>query len=307
MTSEIDVMNPQPDSTHLSPGGLTAAEFEVLTQESAVKAKNLTNGSQNNKGWYIVEINPDAPAFLKYEAWATIAAGYNTAASIEDDPELLYDHDGTTIIGVKAHAVVRNIVTGVKTGGAPAYCMFAERNWGNRTLNQVVSMAGTRAASKALRLMFSWVVVLAGYSPTPFEELDDVIIQEMRNRGPAPRREAPVNRTETPNKGVVEASPASGSGDQGNCPLHPDQKWYLNTKDDRSWRSHRFTNDFGETEWCNENAVKKQHPELYAVQAPPRPTEPLPQPDGPSEPEVATADQLVAETLQLIEEAKNNG
>ena len=42
------------------------------------------------------------------------------------------------------------------------------------------------------------------------------------------------------------------------------------------------------------------------VQAPPRPTEPPTQPDGPMEPEVATADQLVAETLQLIEEAKSN-
>jgi hypothetical protein len=50
------------------------------------------------------------------------------------------------------------------------------------------------------------------------------------------------------------------------------------------------------TEWCNMNDV----------QAPPRPTEPPTQPDGPLEPEPATPDQIVAETLQLIEEAKSN-
>ena len=307
----LEVMNPQLDGTELAPGGLTAAQFEVLTKESAIKAKNLTHVIENNKGRYVVVINQDAPPFLKYEAWATIASGYNMAASIENDPELLYDHDGTTIIGAKAHAVVRNIVTGTMTGGAPAYCMFAERNWGGRTLNQVVSMAGTRAASKALRLMFSWVVVLAGYDPTPFEELDDSIIQEMRNRTPAPRRESPANRTETPNRGVVEGSVASGAAQDLICPLHgyssdgeiilvPDrngtlrQVTFFKTEKMRNY-SHPIPGT-NPTEWCNMNDV----------QAPPRPTEPPTQPDGPLEPEPATPDQIVAETLQLIEEAKSN-
>ena len=61
MSTDLEVMSPQLDGTHLAPGGLTAAEFEVLTQESAIKAKNLTNVIENNKGSYIVEINPDAP------------------------------------------------------------------------------------------------------------------------------------------------------------------------------------------------------------------------------------------------------
>ena len=291
MSTDLEVMNPQLDGTHLAPGGLTAAEFEVLTQESAIKAKNLTNVIENNKGSYIVEINPDAPPFLKYEAWATIAAGYNTAASIEDDPELIYAHDGTTVIGAKAYAVVRNIVTGTQTGGAPAYCMFSERNWSNRTLNQVVSMAGTRAASKALRLMFSWVVVLAGYNPTPFEELDDTIIQEMRNRGPAPRRESPGNRTETPNKGVVDAAPASGATQDLFCTLH--QAKFFKTPKMRGF-AHPIEGT-EPTKWCN----------MDDVQAPPKPTEPQPQPDGPLVPE--DADEIVADTVRRIQEAKDNG
>ena len=310
MTTETAI-SPQLDGTQLAPGGLSAAEFEVLTQESAIKAKNLTDVISNNKGRYIVEINPDAPAFLKYEAWATIAAGYNMAASIESEPELLYDHDGTTIIGAKAFAVVRNIVTGTRTGGAPAYCMFSERNWSNRTLNQVVSMAGTRAASKALRLMFSWVVVLAGYEPTPFEELDETIIQEMRNRTPAARREPSGNRAETPIKGVVEAGPASGATQDLICPLHGyDNQGNILLVPDRNGtprevtffktpKMHGFAHPIEGTEptqWCN----------MDDVQAPPRPPEPPPQPDGPLIPADADADEIVADTIRLIQEAKDN-
>lgn len=39
-------------------------------------------------------------------------------------------------------------------------------------LFQLASMAQTRASAKALRNVLSWVVVLAGYRPTPAEELD---------------------------------------------------------------------------------------------------------------------------------------
>lgn len=38
-------------------------------------------------------------------------------------------------------------------------------------LNQLRSMAQTRSSAKAYRNVFSWVVVLAGYAPTPAEEL----------------------------------------------------------------------------------------------------------------------------------------
>ncbi len=42
-------------------------------------------------------------------------------------------------------------------------------------LFQLRSMAQTRAAAKALRNALAWVVVLAGYKPTPAEEMDGVI------------------------------------------------------------------------------------------------------------------------------------
>lgn len=45
---------------------------------------------------------------------------------------------------------------------------------------QLRSMAETRAGAKVLRLAFAWVVVLAGYKPTPAEELTDAGRAETR-------------------------------------------------------------------------------------------------------------------------------
>ena len=52
-------------------------------------------------------------------------------------------------------------------------------------LFQLRSMAQTRACSKVIRNVFAWVVVLAGYKPTPAEEMDGVI-QDKPPAGAAP-------------------------------------------------------------------------------------------------------------------------
>lgn len=56
-------------------------------------------------------------------------------------------------------------------------------------LFQLKSMAQTRACSKVLRQCFAWVVVLAGYRPTPAEELEAHVIE-----GHAEPVERPVER-----------------------------------------------------------------------------------------------------------------
>jgi len=54
---------------------------------------------------------------------------------------------------------------------------------------QLRSMAQTRAASKALRNALAWVVVLAGYRPTPAEELPQVDHRPPSPAVPPPRAE----------------------------------------------------------------------------------------------------------------------
>src|SRR6185503_18345281 len=54
---------------------------------------------------------------------------------------------------------------------ASAECGMDENTWKNRADYARRSMAVTRATSKACRIAFSWVMVLAGYEATPQEEI----------------------------------------------------------------------------------------------------------------------------------------
>jgi hypothetical protein len=52
-------------------------------------------------------------------------------------------------------------------------CSSDEPNWRGKPEFQLASMAQTRAAGKVLRLLLGWIVTLAGYEPTPAEEMID--------------------------------------------------------------------------------------------------------------------------------------
>lgn len=56
-------------------------------------------------------------------------------------------------------------------GGAIGECAWVEQNWGDRDPFALKSMAQTRAAGKAYRMAFGFVMKAAGYDPTPAEEM----------------------------------------------------------------------------------------------------------------------------------------
>lgn len=58
-------------------------------------------------------------------------------------------------------------------GAAEAECSRSERSWARRDDYAIRSMAQTRAISKALRAPLGFVMVLAGYSATPTEEMPE--------------------------------------------------------------------------------------------------------------------------------------
>jgi len=60
---------------------------------------------------------------------------------------------------------------GARIGGASAVCSVSEKRWGSAEKYARRSMAVTRATGKAFRLAFSWIICLAGYQPTPVEEM----------------------------------------------------------------------------------------------------------------------------------------
>ena len=134
-----------------------------------------------------------------------------TAKSIETHYVEFPDGNGGTTRGFEAVAVVIDMNTMNEIGRAESMCLDEEENWGDVTvyewkdkldangkkiwnanlrkgkggyeaekvaagtkskpLFQLRSMAQTRAEAKALKGVFSWFVVLAGYKPTPAEEL----------------------------------------------------------------------------------------------------------------------------------------
>lgn len=125
--------------------------------------------------------------YLEFEDWQTVGRFYGVTAGAEGEPEFV---DLGGVQGFKATAVaLRN---GQVISRATAYCMRDEDKWGARPkyewkdgdrvligsepvpTYQLASMAQTRACAKALRNVLSWVAVLAGYKPTPAEEMDGV-------------------------------------------------------------------------------------------------------------------------------------
>ena len=275
MTSTIE----QADMEQLPARGytdLSAEEFRAVTMRAIDKSKVLKEIVESQSDRYVVDLSP-GQQYLKYEAWATIGAGYDQQAGVIRTEDI-YDHDGVTILGVKAYAVVRNTITGKEVGSAWGICMYEEKNWANKPYFQLASMAGTRAAGKALRLGLSWVVVLAGYQPTPYEEMDE---PTMRPSTPSQQR----NRPEARFKGVVEGKVASGSGDSGNdpyliCPIH-DVEWFQRGR--MPGPAHKDEQD----QWCNLDKMGREYPHLFVTTpAPPDievddEPEPEPEPDLP--------------------------
>lgn len=83
---------------------------------------------------------------------------------------------------------------------------------------QLRSMAQTRACSKAMRQVLSWVVVLAGLKPTSAEEVEQ----------PIPEEEEPTQQTQHP---TAENKPENITDDQKNNILYQLKKKNLGTED----------------------------------------------------------------------------
>lgn len=72
--------------------------------------------------------------------------------------------------GWEARVEARTL-TGAVVGSAEAQCLRSENTWKNRDDYALRSMAQTRATSKALRQPLGFIVQLAGFNPTPAEEM----------------------------------------------------------------------------------------------------------------------------------------
>lgn len=123
---------------------------------------------------------------LKCEAWQTLGHFYGLVGSIKATRFVQFGD----VAGFEAVAELRNS-RGELVSTAEAMCLNDEERWRSRTkyewrgdeqvkvgeeavpLFQLRSMAQTRAISRVHANALRWVVVLAGYNPTPAEEVDN--------------------------------------------------------------------------------------------------------------------------------------
>jgi len=154
---------------------------EKVLEFAAKAAKALVTIIQSKKKPVVI----NGEQYLEFEDWQTVGRFYGATVGTEWTKPIK-DDEGKKI-GWEAKATV--LRGGELITAAEASCMREEKNWANRDDFQLRSMAQTRAAAKALRNAFAWVVVLAGYKPTPAEEMEGIEREPVRE----PARTQPTN------------------------------------------------------------------------------------------------------------------
>lgn len=104
--------------------------------------------------------------FPTVEAWMTIARMDNVVAREAERPSR---HDDGSW---EATVELIRLSDGMVIGKASALCGTPDdKPWASRAEPARRSMAVTRATSRAFRQQYSWIMALAGYEPTPAEEM----------------------------------------------------------------------------------------------------------------------------------------
>jgi hypothetical protein len=155
---------------------------EIVLEEAARAAKALQQVIDSKPKKVVL----NGKLYPEYEDWQTIGKFYGITAGTVATKFVQMG----AIRGYEAVAEARDIRTDQRMSSAEAMCLSDEPNWAKKPLFQLRSMAQTRACAKAMRNVLGWVVVLAGYEPTPKEELEE-------GSAPAPKAEVVPEKLRT--------------------------------------------------------------------------------------------------------------
>lgn len=148
-------------------GTTNPADFVSKSQEYA---KALVDVVENQKLYADIQ----GKKYVTFEGWQFLGSMLPTAITPQTEyTEEIRDKDTGEVLGFKARVLALD-VNGNQRGASESVCMYSERNWNGKDANHLMSMAQTRASSKALRMALSSIVKLAGYEPTPKEEMDGI-------------------------------------------------------------------------------------------------------------------------------------
>jgi hypothetical protein len=142
------------------PMTVTAADFTLALEDAQQKAAIMKNVVEQAKLYATIS----GRQYLTVEAWQVIGRAYGLSWRVVKTEELPES-------GWMAHCVVAAPDGRIIAEGDAEAGTIGDNPWATRPRYQQRSMAQTRAVSKALRSALSWVVVLAGYQPTPADEM----------------------------------------------------------------------------------------------------------------------------------------
>jgi len=115
--------------------------------------------------------------YVRCEGWTTMGSILGLRAIITEVKEEENE------IGEKKYIAVAEVYKGERLiSRAESECAaWEKRRLGEKQDDYVLrSMAQTRAIAKAYRLCLSWVMALAGYEPTPAEEMESITVEEKK-------------------------------------------------------------------------------------------------------------------------------
>ena len=153
-------------------GDVHLASYQDVLNKAAVVSRDLSNIIRTRQ----LSKKIGAKEFVFVEGWTTCGAMLGVAIRPVSCEEAT-NCEGEFV------AIVEAVRTGdgFVLGRGIASCGPDERDWKARSRQARRSMAQTRAAGKAMRLLFSWIMEMAGFAATPFEEMDGCNADEHPN------------------------------------------------------------------------------------------------------------------------------
>lgn len=143
--------------------------FDATPEEQVRQATEIANTLMRvvkAQGLSVPPRQKGGKDFLKVEAWQVVGTFFGV---VPREKSVTRHADGS----FEAYVELVRFKDGIVVGGGSSLCSRKERKWADAEDFAVRSMAITRATGKAFRLTFSWIISLAGYSTTPFEEMPE--------------------------------------------------------------------------------------------------------------------------------------
>ena len=170
-SSEIVETQPSALTTNIF-GTTNPQDFIVKSQEYAKALVQVVDDQE-------LYANIKGKKYVTFEGWQFLGSMLPTAITPQTEwtVELKDENTGETT-GYKTRVVAKDI-NGNERGAAESVCMYAEPTWSKQPANALMSMAQTRASSKALRMALSSIVKLAGFESTPKEEMEAVEVSNI--------------------------------------------------------------------------------------------------------------------------------